>query len=101
MEIMNLEINILYFLCSPDAGNREPDQIGPMEIRRVINAFSDIPEKNVRDTLQSMVGSGLITMDLKNRRLSIAQKGIARLQSSIACRTHRFDSCRCDVSRDY
>jgi hypothetical protein len=92
MEISNLEINILYFMCNPLNGQSRD---GTIRSKDVFKEFSDIPDGSVITTINSMANDGLITIDRSRSRLSITANGISRLQSSIACRIHHFDSCRC------
>lgn len=95
MKIHNLEINILYCLCEPLDGLRKDRSNAVADI---VDAFSDIPAGELMTTVRSMVGDGLITIDRSGNRLAITQGGIDRLQSSLACRIHRFDRCRCGMS---
>jgi hypothetical protein len=95
MEINNLAINILYFMCKPLKGQ---SRNGTISSRDVFKEFSDIPDSNVMSAINSMANDRLITIDRKRAQLSITASGISRLQSSIACRIHKFDSCRCDRS---
>jgi len=95
MEIANLEINILYFMCDPRSG---PAQGGPVDARDIFDEFSDIPESTIESVIDSMAGDGLIAVDRARSRLSITSNGINRLQSSLACRIHRFDRCRCSAT---
>ncbi|MFO7714061.1 hypothetical protein [Desulfosarcina sp.] len=93
MEINNLEINILYFMCNPINGQAED---GTIDSRDVFEQFSDIPAGSIMSAINSMVKNRLITTDPSRSRLWITAEGINRLQSSIACRIHQFDSCRCE-----
>lgn len=92
MEIQNLEINILYFMCNPVRGHQED---GTILERDLFEEFSDIPEEKLFSTIDDMVDDRLIVMQPSESKLSITDRGIDRLQSSIACRVHRFDACRC------
>lgn len=92
MEIQNLEINILYCMCNPLKGRI---QDGTSSTQDIVDEFSDIPPGNILTAIQSMVKERLITIDRSGARIAITQNGINRLQSSLACRIHQFDSCRC------
>lgn len=95
MEIMNLEVNILYFLCSPVDGAREPVPVDTVPASHLFDAFADIPAGSIEAVLRSMAADRLITMDPGRARIGITANGIQRLQASIACRIHRFENCRC------
>ena len=92
MQINNLNINILYFVCNPTRG-QEAD--GTARYEDVVNAFSDIPESNISAVISSMIADKLISMGPSRRRITITKNGIHRLQASVACRIHRFDGCQC------
>ena len=98
MEIMNLEINILYFLCSPDTGQGASSRNGAITTDQLFAGFADIPAESLRQALRSMQADGLITMDRTGKRLAVTASGMHRLQSSVACQTYRFDGCRCDMA---
>lgn len=95
MIINNLEINILYYLCDPLNGQVQDAAIDSKEI---LEAFADIPDDHVIAAMDSMAKARLILMDHDHSRLSITPSGINRLQSTIACRLHHIDRCRCDGS---
>ena len=95
MEINNLEINILYFMCNPINGQI---QDGAIDSKDVFEEFSDIPDGHVIAAIDAMAKERLILIDRSHSRLSITQSGINRLQSSIACRIHQFDRCQCGGS---
>ena len=92
MKIHNLEINILYCLCDPLHGVHEDLSSAVADI---VDALSDIPVGQLMSTIRAMAGDGLITIDRYGNRLAITDGGINQLQSTIACRVHRFDRCRC------
>jgi hypothetical protein len=92
MEINNLEINILYFICNPLNGQLQERTINPAGI---YDEFSDLPNRSVTAVIESMETDGLITVDGSRSRLSITENGINRLQSSIACHIFQFESCEC------
>ena len=95
MEINNLKINILYFMCNPLNGQVQDAAIDSKDI---FEEFSDIPDGHVTAAIDAMAEEQLILVDRSRSRLSITASGINRLQSSIACRTHQFDRCRCDAA---
>jgi hypothetical protein len=92
MKIHNLEINILYCLCDPIHGGHEDQS---KAVADIVDTFSDIPVEQLMSTIRNMTGDGLITIDRYGNRLTITDAGINQLQSTIACRIHRFDRCRC------
>lgn len=96
MNIVNLEVNILYFLCSPGDEHRTP---GIAEREDVHREFADIPERNIAMAIATMVESGLVTVDPSGATIHATDNGIQRLQASIACRVHPFTPCRCGLSR--
>jgi hypothetical protein len=93
MEINNLEINILYFMCNPLNGQL---QDGTIRREGILEEFSDIPERIITSAIDSMRTDGLITIE--RSWISITERGLNRLQSSIACHVHKFDSCWCGRS---
>lgn len=92
MEIKNLKINILYLMCNPLNGQV---QVGAIDSKDLFEEFSDIPDGHVIAAIDSMDKERLITVDRSRTRLSITESGINRLQSSIACRIHKFERCQC------
>ncbi|WP_372678731.1 hypothetical protein [Desulfosarcina sp.] len=92
MEINNLEINILYFICNPLNGHLHDGTINPAGI---YEEFSDLPNRSVTAVIESMETDGLITVDRLRSQLSITENGINRLQSTIACHIYQFESCGC------
>ena len=95
MQVHNLEINILYFMCDPNKGHHAD---GTVRSSAVFDEFSDIPQGAVMSAVDEMVADGLIASDPQRSRLSITENGIHRLQASIACRIHHCDHCRCGRS---
>ncbi|MCB2146250.1 MAG: hypothetical protein KQI81_07220 [Deltaproteobacteria bacterium] len=93
MEINNLEINILYFMCNPLNGQLRD---GTIDREGLLEEFSDLPERSVISAIDSMITDGLISIE--RSWISITEKGINRLQSSIACHVFKFDSCGCGRS---
>jgi hypothetical protein len=92
MNIRNLEINILFFICDSLNGQSED---GIAMVKDVFEDFSDIPEGELLSAINAMENEGLITINPSRACLSITEKGISRLHSSIACRVHNFDACHC------
>ena len=92
MNIRNLEINILFFICDSLNGQSED---GIAMVKDVFEDFSDIPEGELLSAINAMENEGLITINPSRACLSITEKGINRLQSSIVCRVHNFDPCQC------
>jgi hypothetical protein len=81
--------------CNPLNGR---DQEGAIDGKDIIEAFSDAPARHVVAAIDSMAKARLIIMDPAQSRLSITQSGVNRLQSTIACRDHQFEHCRCNTS---
>ena len=92
MQIHNLDINILYFLCDPR--NLRQAQAS-CDIVDVVTEFSDIPAAEIVAAIRSMADEGLLNIHLQGSRVTITPGGIHRLRSSIACRIHHFERCRC------
>ena len=88
MQIRNLEVNILYFLCNPLSG-REED--GTALDQDLMDEFSDIPEDEIRFAIDAMVADELIRQNPSESNLTITAKGIKRLQSSVAYRMHNLN----------
>lgn len=92
MQIQNLEINILFFLCD---SRIERVAVGTAKLMDLLNELSDIPEGEIMSAISTMVDQDLITVDGSRSKLSITQSGIDRLRSSVACQIHHFDHCKC------
>jgi hypothetical protein len=92
MEITNLEINILYFMCDPHNGLPPTERI---DSKAIFNEFSDIPEGSIESAIDTMANDRLITIDPTGATVAITKNGIDRLESSLVCRIHHFDRCRC------
>jgi hypothetical protein len=95
MEITNLEINILYFICDPD-NNRA--RSGRIDSKDIFEEFSDLPEGSIVYVMEAMARDRLITMDAARTAVEITLNGVNRLKSSLACRIHHFDRCGCGRS---
>lgn len=80
MEINNLEINILYYMCNPLKGQL---QDGTINSEDVFEEFSDIPTGSVISAIDSMINDGLITTGRSRSRLSITDNGLNRLQGRV------------------
>ena len=93
MQINNLNINILYFMCNPDHGHNCGKNVIYAD---VVEAFTDLPETSVRTAIDGMCNENLISADGPQSRLSITRTGGQRLQASLACRIHHFGSCSFD-----
>jgi hypothetical protein len=95
MEITNLEINILYFICDPDSGQ---SRFGRIDSKAIFDEFSDIPDGIVETVIDKMSSDQLINMDAAHSTIEITPTGVNRLQSSLACRIHHFGRCGCGRS---
>jgi DNA-binding PadR family transcriptional regulator len=92
MEITNLEINILYFICHPQKGRARN---GSVDRRDIFEAFSDIPEGSIKPVIDAMASDRLITVDTARSTVEITPTGVNRLQLALACRIHHFGRCGC------
>jgi hypothetical protein len=52
MQIQNLEVNILYYLCNPLSG-REED--GTAMDKDLVEKYSDIPEEAIQSAFDTMI----------------------------------------------
>ena len=95
MQIQNLKINILFFLCD---SRIDRITIGTAKLADLFNELSDIPEEEILSSISAMVDQDLITVDRSRSKLSITGSGIGRLESSIACRINHLDHCKCGQS---
>ena len=92
MQIQNLGINILFFLCDSRV---DRVAVGTAKLTDLLNELSDIPEGEIMYVISTMVGQDLITFDSSRSQLSITESGIGRLKSSVACRIQHYDHCKC------
>jgi len=72
MEFKNLDRNVLYCLDEKRRQAGFPKAVRPEVIYK---AFADIPAKNITETLWSLDGRGLLTLDPDARRLSLTAAG--------------------------
>lgn len=92
MNIRNLDINILYYLCDRLPQNGDKQQIA---IDTIFEEFSDIPESEIDSVIRSMTIDRLIAIDETRSWLSMTEHGLNRLRSSVACRISPFEPCAC------
>lgn len=95
MEITNLEINILYFICDP---HNDRAHNGRIDSKDIFEEFSDIPPGSIESVIEAMARDRLVTIDAARMTVEITPNGVNRLQSSLACRIHHFDRCGCGRS---
>jgi hypothetical protein len=88
MQIQNLEINILYYLCNPLSG-REED--GTAMDKDLVEKFSDIPEEAIQSAIDTMIADDLIRRNPPKSHLTITAKGLKQLRTSVAYHVHNFD----------
>ncbi|MGD8700820.1 MAG: hypothetical protein PVG51_00350 [Desulfosarcina sp.] len=92
MNIRNLDINILFYLCDRLQQNGDHRQTA---IDTIFEEFSDIPESEIISAIRSMTNDRLIAIDKPRSRLSVTEKGVDRLRSSVACRINPSELCAC------
>jgi hypothetical protein len=92
MNIRNLDINILYYLCDRLQQNGDHQRI---DIDAIFEEFSDIPEREIDSAIRSMTNDRLIATDGPRSWLSVTEHGLNRLRSSVACRISPSELCAC------
>jgi hypothetical protein len=92
LDIKNLNINILHYICDHLQRNEDDHQIA---IDLLGNEFSDIPKSELELAVDSLAEDQMINTDEARLRLSITRKGISHLRSSVACQTRQFAFCAC------
>lgn len=93
MQFTNLDINILYFLCNPVYVKEDNKSVRYADI---VDAFSDIPEDQIRSTVRSMINDKLLRADPMHTRITVTPSGVDRLRGSIACKINQFSRCQCN-----
>ena len=76
MKFDNIERNILYLLGQEWLKSKS---IGPFDTGVVFNTFPDIPDKNMKDALNSMKESGFVELTTNYRTISLTQKGLSKI----------------------
>jgi len=82
MEFNNLECNILYLLGLETS---DADTGAPLEMQQIAQAFSDIPQKNVKAALLNLEKHGLLNTRKNTFELFLTPKGIAAIKSIYRC----------------
>jgi hypothetical protein len=77
MKFNNIDRNILHLL-----GNKwlKSKSLGPHSSRGLFDQFSEIPDNNLKDALDSLQAKGLVQLSSNYRYLSLTQKGLAKIQ---------------------
>lgn len=77
MKFNNIDRNILHIL-----GNKylNSESLGPHSTTGLFDRFSEIPDKNMKDALDSMKAKGLINFPPDYRYLSLTQKGLSKIK---------------------
>ena len=77
MKFNNIERNILYLLGDKwlKSGSR-----GPFDTGWIFNRFSDIPDKNLKDAMNSIKDRGFVEFPLDYGHISLTQKGLSKIK---------------------
>lgn len=77
MKFNNIDRNILYLL-----GNKwlKSKSLGPHSTLGLFNSFSEIPDKSLKDALDSLKAKGLVKFPSNRRYLSLTQKGLSKIK---------------------
>jgi hypothetical protein len=77
MKFYNIDRNILHLLGDKWLKSRS---LGPHGTLGLFDRFSEIPEQNLKDALDSLKAKGLVEFSLNYRDLSLTQKGLSKLK---------------------
>ena len=77
MEINNIERNIMYMLGKEWL---KSGASGPFETDWIFEAFSDIPDKNMKAALRSIEKTGYVELTPDYRRILITRKGLSKIK---------------------
>jgi hypothetical protein len=77
MEIKNIERNIMYLL-----GNEwlKSNTLGPFDTMLIFDEFSDIPDKNLKDAINTIDEGGFVELSSNYRNISLTQKGLSKIK---------------------
>jgi predicted transcriptional regulator len=77
MKFNNIDRNILHLL-----GNKwlKSKSLGPHRSMGLFDRFSEIPDKNLKDALDSLKAKGLVEFSSNYRDLSLTQKGLSKIK---------------------
>ena len=77
MKFNNIERNILYLLGKEWLKSKS---LGPFDTGKIFDKFSDIPDKNMKDALESMRARGFVELTSNYRNISLTQKGLSKIE---------------------
>jgi hypothetical protein len=75
MRFKNLKLNILDYLQNEYEGVNLSE---PVKAQKVLEQFSAIPAKNIRDAIYSMEQKGLIKIISSDDSISLTRKGMSK-----------------------
>ena len=77
MKFNNIDRNILHLI-----GNiwLKSKSLGPHSSLGLFDRFSEIPDKNLKDALNSLQAKGLVEFSTNYRYLSLTQKGLSKIK---------------------
>ena len=77
MKIINIERNIMHLL-----GKKwlTTGTSGPFDTDWIFYKVSDIPDKNMKDALDSLHGSGYVELAPKYRSINLTRKGLSKIK---------------------
>jgi hypothetical protein len=77
MEFKNIERNILYLL-----GNEwlTSGTLDSFDTDWIFDEFSDIPDKNIRNAMNSIKEKGLVELTPNDSRISLTPKGLLKIK---------------------
>jgi hypothetical protein len=77
MKFNNIARNILYLLSNEYL---KSGILGPFDTKLIIDKFSDIPDKNMKDALKSIDKRGFVDLVSNYRTISLTQKGLSKIR---------------------
>ncbi|MEE4264267.1 MAG: hypothetical protein V2I56_16395 [Desulfobacteraceae bacterium] len=77
MKINNIERNIIYLLGRKWIESKTP---GPFDTDWIFDKFSDIPDRNMKEALQSLKEDGYVELTSNYRRISLTRKGLSKIK---------------------
>lgn len=77
MEVNNLERNVMYLL-----GRQwlKTGTSGPFDTAWIFDTFSDIPDENMKDALNSLQESGYAELTSNFQRINLTRKGLSKIK---------------------
>lgn len=76
MKFNNIERNILYLLGKEWLKSKT---LGPYDTGGIFDKFSDIPDENMKDALESMKERGFVELTSNFRKISLTPKGLSKI----------------------